>query len=385
MSIQSIVGTPATGNNFYGRKKEIQSALNKLRNGNSLILSAPRRVGKTSFSKKLIELLEQEEWLGIYINMEYLRDEMELYNALAEKLYEKRSRYEKIAKGTKQFLEQISFSIKDTSIKYHDDNARNTIRTEILRIINDPERNGKIVFVFDELAVFLNEISEKGQTPQNARNFLSWLRSVRQESSDKAVWIFCSSISIENYLFTNDLSSTTNDMISFVIGEMPEDEALGLIQSLSEGSQISIPVPVQKYILAKLGVSLPHNIQALFSQILDDMPDGKISVNKATVNAAYDHLVKNATYLGTWYQRLKDYPEEQELKRVLHYMSSVQEAVTDNQLAGVVYTSYGEDDLESLAHLLRILQHDGYIIKGADNRYSFRLNLLKDYWNYYNL
>lgn len=174
-------------------------------------------------------------------------------------------------------------------------------------------------------------------------------------------------------------------MLPFVIGEMPECEALDLIQKLSAGSPFTISVPIQKYILGRLGVSLPHNIQAIFSQIMDDMPEGKTVVTKAIVNNAYDHLVKNATYFGTWYQRLKDYPEGQELKRILHYMCSVQGGVTDNQLAGVIYSSYGEDEIESLAKLLRILQHDGYIIKDLDNRYSFRLNLLRDYWNYYNL
>lgn len=386
MRIENIVGAPVTETNFYGREKEVKQGLNKLKSGNSLILSAPRRVGKTSFSKKMIELLEQEDWLGVYINMEHLRSEMELYNELADKLYEKRNRYEKISKGTKDFFEHFSFSIKDASIKYQDENARNTVRTDILRIINDPNRSGRILFVLDELAVFLSEISNKGQNPENARAFLNWLRSVRQDSSNKAAWIFCSSISIENYLCKYDLSSTINDMLPFEIGEMPETEALGLIQKLAEGTEYTISIPVQKYILSLLGAALPHNIQGLFSAIVDEMPEGKTNVSKTIVSDAYNHLVKNATYFGTWYERLRDYTDEEvDLKKILRYMCRIPEAVTEEHLSRVVFTEPDEIDLARLDLLLRILQHDGYLIKDNDNCYSFRLNLLKDYWTYYNL
>lgn len=385
MALQNIVGAPVTEANFFGREKEVRLGLNKLRNGNSLILSAPRRVGKTSFSKKMIEQLEKEGWLGIYINMEHLRDEMELYNEIADKLYETRGRYERLTKGAKDFLQKITFTIKDSAIKYHDEHARNSIRTDILKIINDPEREGKFLFVFDELAVFLNEISSKGQEPEHARNFLNWLRSVRQESSNKAAWIFSSSISIENYLSIYDLSSTTNDMLPFEIGEMPEEEALGLIQSLSDGMQYTFTLPVQKYMLKRLGALLPHNIQGLFSEIVDEMPEGETKVNDSIVDAAYEHLVRNAAYFGTWYQRLRDYKEESDLKRILHYMCKSPNGVSEDELFSAVFPKPEETDFAALAQLLRILQHDGYIIRAIDGRFSFRLNLLKDYWAYYNL
>ena len=115
------------------------------------------------------------------------------------------------------------------------------------------------------------------------------------------------------------------------------------------------------------------------------MPAGKTSVNKAIVNTAYEHLVQNATYFGTWYQRLRDYKEDADLKRILHYMSKCPDGVNEMELIGAVSPTTEEADFIVLAQLLRILQHDGYIIRTTDGRFSFRLNLLKDYWAYYNL
>lgn len=52
--MKNITGSPVEGDNFFGRTKELEFAWEQLQNGNSLILAAPRRVGKSSFAKKLI-------------------------------------------------------------------------------------------------------------------------------------------------------------------------------------------------------------------------------------------------------------------------------------------------------------------------------------------
>lgn len=55
MSIENRIGPPVEGNNFYGRKKELEIANRLLNSGHSLLLSAPRRIGKSSLAKRLIE------------------------------------------------------------------------------------------------------------------------------------------------------------------------------------------------------------------------------------------------------------------------------------------------------------------------------------------
>jgi len=54
-AVKNVVGAPAEGNDFFGRTKEIERAIELLEDGNNLILAAPRRVGKSSFARKLIE------------------------------------------------------------------------------------------------------------------------------------------------------------------------------------------------------------------------------------------------------------------------------------------------------------------------------------------
>lgn len=57
--IKNLIGPPVIGANFYGRTRELEEALSLMEQGNSLLLASPRRVGKSSFSRKLIELSEK--------------------------------------------------------------------------------------------------------------------------------------------------------------------------------------------------------------------------------------------------------------------------------------------------------------------------------------
>lgn len=54
MAISNRVGPPVTGDDFFGRVEELSRAHEYLDSNHSLVLSAPRRIGKSSFAKRLI-------------------------------------------------------------------------------------------------------------------------------------------------------------------------------------------------------------------------------------------------------------------------------------------------------------------------------------------
>ena len=57
------IGPPVEGDDFYGREKELRNAWEiHISKGTSLLLSAPRRVGKSSFSKKMLKMAETNGW-----------------------------------------------------------------------------------------------------------------------------------------------------------------------------------------------------------------------------------------------------------------------------------------------------------------------------------
>lgn len=70
MSIENRIGPPVEGKDFYGREKELGIANRLLDSGHSLLLSAPRRIGKSSFAKRLIEDKKAQGWKCVYIDLE---------------------------------------------------------------------------------------------------------------------------------------------------------------------------------------------------------------------------------------------------------------------------------------------------------------------------
>lgn len=54
---------------FCNREKEIKDLLRYARNGNNVILFSPRRYGKSSLIKIVLELLEEEGFLAVYVDL----------------------------------------------------------------------------------------------------------------------------------------------------------------------------------------------------------------------------------------------------------------------------------------------------------------------------
>ncbi|MGM9740765.1 MAG: hypothetical protein ACI3ZP_09200, partial [Candidatus Cryptobacteroides sp.] len=73
--VKNLIGPPVTGANFYGRTSELEEALSLMEQGNSLLLASPRRVGKSSFSKKLIELSEDRGYRSVYLDLQGVSNE----------------------------------------------------------------------------------------------------------------------------------------------------------------------------------------------------------------------------------------------------------------------------------------------------------------------
>ena len=72
MSIENRIGPPVEGKDFYGREKELGIANRLLDSGHSLLLSAPRRIGKSSFAKRLIEDKKAQGWKCVYIDWRWI-------------------------------------------------------------------------------------------------------------------------------------------------------------------------------------------------------------------------------------------------------------------------------------------------------------------------
>lgn len=386
MSINNITGSPVEGEDFFGREKELTFAWNHIKKGNSIILSAPRRVGKSSFAKRILSIAKEANWNTLEIDLEEIKSEEGFVKLFVDKL-ENESWWKKASKIAGNKFEQILQSIKP-SLEFGDAKAtfewkaqKTDIYEKLKSLLDHKEET---LIMVDEVTVLLNSFiktdAENGVT--DVEFFLNWLRSFRQITGTKIRWIFCSSIGIDNFTNLYNLSYTLNDVYSLPIGEYTPEKAKEFVKALALSDNIEFSNEQIDYILEKLGWNLPYFIQIYFSKINQLIKIYDKYIDNETFDQAYTNLI-NEKELNTWDERLREYNElEQYARLLLKNLSKVKEGESRNNLQNMLYLKINDVEKTEtvLNKLLYMLKNDGYIMDNLEARYTFRSPLLRDFW-----
>jgi hypothetical protein len=386
MAINNITGPPVEGDDFFGRKKELDFAWDHIRKGNSMILSAPRRVGKSSFAKRILGTAKETKWNTLEINLEEIKSEEGFVKLFLEKL-QNENWWQKTLAKTEDKINQILDSIKPSielgeakaSIEWK--SQKTDVYEKLKSLLNHKEET---LIMVDEVTVlldcFVKNDTENGVN--DVKFFLNWLRSFRQVTGTKIRWIFCSSIGIDNFTSLHNLSYTLNDVDSMPIGEYIPEQAKEFIKELASSEDIRFSDDQVEYILNKLGWNLPYFIQVYFSSINQQIKIYDKPINIQTFDLAYNNLI-NKKDLNTWDERLKEYNEYEQFARlVLKNLSKITEGESRDNLFNMLKIKIQDEEKAEtvLNKLLNMLKNDGYIMYNLEAKYTFRSPLLRDFW-----
>ena len=64
--MNSSTGRWVSGDNFFNRERELQILETRVRDGNHILLTGQRRMGKTSIAQELGRRLEAEGWIFLF-------------------------------------------------------------------------------------------------------------------------------------------------------------------------------------------------------------------------------------------------------------------------------------------------------------------------------
>lgn len=383
--VNNITGPPVEGDDFFGREKELVFAWKHIQRGNSLILSAPRRVGKSSLAKKILKEAKDVGWNTLEINLEEIKSEEGFVKIFLEKLTNQ-TWWSKFKDDSSKKITQLLDSIKP-SLEY--EGAKATLEWksskddiyENLKRLLDHEK--ETLIMVDELTVLLGSFIDNDEVngKKNVEFFLNWLRSFRQISGTKIRWIFCSSIGIDNFTNQHNLSYTFNDVNPYPIAEFKREKGNELLKELAKSDELDIQDEIINHMLDKIGWLLPYFIQILYSKFyhLVQVNDNEISIE--TVDEAYS-LLLNEKHLNTWEERLNEYNQyEIHARDLLKKLSNIKEGESRSILFTFLNSKIKNQERTEviLNKLLYMLQNDGYLIE-SDSKYAFRSPLLRDFW-----
>ena len=288
MSISNKIGPPVEGSDFFGREREINLANKLLDKGHSLLLSAPRRIGKSSLAKKLIEEKKTLGWKCVYMDLEETTTEDGFLNLIIGALRENdlwRHIVSGVSKGMTSVLDKIEkVTIGPVELNIGKEGGHEDLYKELKELIRHDENT---FIVVDELTLFLGMLNKSTNGLEKVTYILNWLRSLRQVSGTKIRWLFCGSVGLRNFTTSKNLGYTINDLTEFSLDELDYKEASGLLAELAKSEGIIMSDETISYTLSKLSWNIPYFIQVIFSKLAEDY-DGNLTSD--SVDAAYSKL-----------------------------------------------------------------------------------------------
>ena len=382
MCISNKIGPPVEGEDFFGREKEIRKANRLLDSNHSLLLSAPRRIGKSSLAKRLIEEKKQQGWKCVYIDLEETTTE-EGFLRLVIESFKKNGIWKQLTEGMSKGVATLLDRIEKVTIGGVVDLniGKREEQEDLYKNLKELIKHDEDTFiVVDELTLFLGILNKSENGAEKVAFILNWLRSLRQVSKTNVRWLFCGSVGLRNFTSAMNLGYTINDLMEFGLGELSREEAEGLLSGLCKSEDMEMGEELINYTLDKLHWNIPYFIQVIFSKLAEEYED---EVTKESIDIAYNKLCSE-NYLSTWSERLSEYREfEVPARQILKSLSTQPAGMERDAMLNILMTGQDASKVEEIDYLLskvlEMLENDGYILK-MDSIRAFRSPLLRDYW-----
>ncbi len=303
--IAPVVGSRVAIKDVIGRDDWVKNALQKMRDGNNLLINDPRRFGKTTAVRLLVEKCRSSDYeTALRIDYEGISTTKQFLLRTVEKLATEQSIWSK-SKGTllhffegidevtlKADLPMIGGELKISPAQLDRDPL--DILSDTLKAINrELEENVILILVLDEMPLAVRNIarSDEKQGPRNAAHLLQQLRSIRQDFASIR-WVVTGSVGFHHVL--NDCADTTTgviaDLMNFQAGTIASEYAEHLAECLALGIDRTLAQSSRAVVSQKTGC-VPFLIQALFHTISNSNQSGMIE--PVEVEAAFEKYISN--------------------------------------------------------------------------------------------
>ncbi len=390
-------GRWVTGDNFFGRKVELEQLESLVRDRNSVLLTGQRRVGKTSIARELGCRMKADGWTFLFADVEDATSPEEFVTEIAKATHpilRKWSRIDWSDIWLGRWVEGVS--VTEFGVKFRAQVTSGNWQRRGEALFSKCAKHGKpMLFVIDELPIFLRNMLGEDDVHPPVRNFLSWFRRVVQDleaTDNPPAFIVSGSIGLEGLARRIGASDRINHLYSYRLGPWTRDECVACFRRLAQSVGLPTEEGVANEVWEKLGLGIPHHVQTFVARLHEYYK--RASINKITADDV--DLVYRTYLLGP--------PGQNDL---VHYEARLRDALDDdgNTLATEILAEASvrghftlkawrsleklyEYDIENVAkrieETLEILAYDGYIERDTDNegkgRYLFASNLLKDWW-----
>ncbi len=389
--MKNVIGTPARGDSFFQREREIRKILVRLEDGNNLQIAAPRRIGKTSI---LFYLMDNNigEYVYAYVDTEAIDNESDFYKKLLKELLKVKEIRE--SKKLKTFLEEgrkffnkiKSIKIMGNGLDFHEDENGVDYSDEVMNFLSGIELDDskQLVILMDEFPQTIQNIVDKNKgDTTDARRFLKSNRELRMnpDINKKVRFIVTGSIGLNHTVSAIDASAFINDLNSLEVEPLTDIEAEEFVIELLGTRGLTIEKHVIKHLLQKIEWLIPFHIQLAVLEIFGLAQQGA-ELSTGTIDKAFNKIIeaRNNNHFEHYYSRLKQHFKNNEFKYAEKLLCTIAEKGTITK--GEIFNLSAEfETQENWKKVVDILIYDGYINNlGDKNRYRFNSPVVRMWW-----
>jgi hypothetical protein len=378
-------------NNIIGRNQELKKVTLSL-DSQSVILSAHRRMGKTSLLKKLTNE-SNESTKYILLIEEGTKSPEEFVANLYQKLLDEHLLTANKTTKFKNWIGNIidDFSIKDIKLPTFRPYWKDALRNIVEDLLNT-QNEKQIVIMIDEFPIMLYKFILEYNIANEAIELIDTLREIRQFHNERGLkFIYCGSIGINVVIeklkqLHNYAGEPINDMRIETLDAMTKNDAKELVEHLAKTKEINISGNKEETIkrLYESVDRLPFYIDLLIKEIL--IAEKDLSID--SIDEEVNNLISNAGNQGQfnhYTQRISTYYESNTAKisrYILDWISNNETLTSEDDIINFVKNKiqYDEDDIKLV---LKKLFDDLYLERRLENgkrSYRFKYELLRKWW-----
>jgi AAA domain len=349
----------------------------------SLLLTAERRMGKTSVIKKMTAQ-PLPQMLAKFRDLEGLRTPLEFVEAVLHDVQQDLSGKERAMGGVRALLKELSGAeIKGFKLPKSIEQHWKTILTKTIEDLM-AQQDGMVIFFWDEMPMMLDNINrDLGETV--TMEILTTLRSLRQTHSNLRM-VFTGSIGLHHVVTqlkqVGAAGATTNDMHPEEVTPLDLDDAILLAQELLTGAKIDVKDLARS--IAESVDLVPYYIHHIVDELQQlNSPITQQSISDIILDNLYNP--SNRWDMAHYRERIDTYYESPIVPCALGVLDEL--AVTANPLPLPdllqrlqVQNNLQNLDREMLLKILSLLQRDHYIGQQNAGAYAFRFPLIQQYW-----
>ncbi|MDE0433051.1 MAG: ATP-binding protein [Bryobacterales bacterium] len=388
------------GDRFFDREIELEALEERVRDGNHTLLTAQRRMGKTSLVRELLRRVgETGAFETVFVDLEAAGDSADAIAEIGVEARPLRGAWDRIKDDFANFLQDAGDRLEELAVADVKVKLRAGIDTG-----NWPQRGDAVfaalassgrpvVLALDELPILVNRMLKDDTgavTPQGRQavdEFLSWLRRVGQAHRWQVTMILSGSVGLEPLLEQAGLSAHANIYSKYDLKPWSEETAAACLGELAESYEVRLPAEVREDMCRRLRCCIPHHVQMFFDKLHDHLRHaGRADATLEDAERVYLHemlSVRGQADLQHYEGRLQTalgwaaYPVALEI-----LTAAAVQGRLDGDTLGRYHAYFAvriEDGAPSVEDVLHVLQHDGYLER-EDGGYRFVSGLLQDWW-----